>query len=93
MSSTRDLRVVFDTKLMKVGCVLLQAMMGGLSTDELHRHFDPKHWFVTPTPDMALYAISQEELKLLGQTVRRLHGGDQHDERRAKTRTRRAAEP
>lgn len=57
--------VLYDTKLMKPGCVLLQAL-GGLSTDVFYEFFgDVNCWLTHPTPDMKCYVVTKDQLTIL----------------------------
>lgn len=50
-------------KLMRPGCVLLQALHGG--TVDGFKLQCLGNWLVSMTPDMALYEITNEQLDLL----------------------------
>lgn len=52
---------LFDLELKKVGCVLLQAVMGGDSS--IPQRIDTKHWLLHPTDDMKLYKIPNDKIK------------------------------
>jgi len=56
------LRIVYDMKLFRPACVLLQAAMGG-DHNVVSANFDARYWLVNPTNDMKLYELSEEELK------------------------------
>lgn len=53
------LPLVFDPTLNKVGCVLLQAALGG--TRGLCYLFDTEDWFLAPTENMKMYQGTREE--------------------------------
>lgn len=57
--------LIWDMELMRPGCVILQAVLGGtVSTQDLYGLGD---WLVDITPNMQPYAITDEELvKLRG---------------------------
>lgn len=55
------MRLCFDIKLMRPGCVLLAAAMGG--DPELAKQFPSEKWILSPTPDLKVYEISSEEFK------------------------------
>jgi len=48
-------------KLMRPGCVLLAAAMGG--DTELAKRFSTEIWLLGPTPDLKVYEISKEEFE------------------------------
>jgi len=56
-----NIRLVYDTKLRRPGCVLLQAAAGCDWTmlDELG--FQPREWLTAPTPDMRRLTGTREE--------------------------------
>jgi hypothetical protein len=58
--------LLYDCKLHRPGCVLLQALYGGDRRVVLK--FDARHWLVDLTPDMRLYRIQNWEQ--VGQLVR-----------------------
>lgn len=51
--------VLFDMKLKKIGCVLLQAAVGGDTW--LPSMIDNQHWLLSPTPDLRLYSMTREQ--------------------------------
>lgn len=55
--------IAYDVNLKRPACALLQAVMGG--TDSVANNFDPDTWLVHPTPDMKVYAMTDDELKML----------------------------
>jgi hypothetical protein len=63
------MRVVYDIKLRKVGCVLLQAAMGG--DPEIAKRIPNEDWLINTTPDLRLYNITPEEVEQLV----RMHNG------------------
>jgi len=56
-------RIVFDAKVKRPACVLLQAALGG----DIHvaRRFPAESWLISPTPDMKLYSATDEQIELL----------------------------
>ena len=57
------MKIAYDIKLLRPGCTLLQAAMGG---DPLIAHeFDTEDWLLAPTEDMRMYEITKEQLKIL----------------------------
>jgi hypothetical protein len=61
----------YDCKLKRPGCVILQAVMGGGSTYDLHRFFDATSWLIAPTPDMVVIEGTEEQWKQAGEITRR----------------------
>lgn len=57
------MKIAFDIKEMKIGCVLLQATFG--CDPKLADRFDTKHWLLAPTPDLKVYEINEDQLKQL----------------------------
>jgi hypothetical protein len=62
------LRCVFDTKLKRPACVLLQAALGG-DIESAH-FFDSNVWLTAPTKDMRLFRTTREELRAVAKVVR-----------------------
>lgn len=63
------MRLVYDCTLRKVGCVLLQATLGG--DPELAKQIPNKDWLLAPTPDLTCYNITEEQFAQLVA----MHGG------------------
>lgn len=61
------MRIVFDTQLMRPGCVMLAAVMGGDTRAAML--FDSERWLLSPTPNMAVFEISDEDLNWLAHRV------------------------
>lgn len=57
------MRIAFDIKLMRPGCVLVQAAMG--ADPQTCHPFDTEDWLLTPTPDMKVYPVTDEQLDKL----------------------------
>jgi hypothetical protein len=57
------MRLAYDVKKRKVGCVLLQAVMGG--DPDIAKRIDNKHWLLAPTPDLKVYEISPAQVEQL----------------------------
>jgi hypothetical protein len=53
--------LVYDLKLRRPGCALLQAALGG--SGGIAGQFPTEHWLLAPTPDMKSYNISDEQLR------------------------------
>jgi hypothetical protein len=53
--------LVYDIKLRRPGCALLQAALGG--DPGMANSFPSEHWLLAPTPDMKTYNISDEQLR------------------------------
>lgn len=74
------MKIAYDIKLMKPGCVIVQAAMGCggasfLQTNIAHK-FDTCHWLTSPTPDMRVYDITAGQLELLVRKTNAYHRGD-----------------
>ena len=57
------MKIVYDTKLMRPGCVLLQATHG--CDPALAHRFDTKHWLLAPTENLSVYPITDVQLDQL----------------------------
>lgn len=58
---TRDsYTLAFDRELMKPGCALLQAALGG--TLGIANLFPSETWIVFPTPELKLYLLTKRQL-------------------------------
>lgn len=53
--------LAYDMKQKKVGCVLLQATLGGSSVAA--QMFDTEDWLLAPTPDLKLYDLPDDRLE------------------------------
>lgn len=59
-----DIVLVFDTKLKRPACVLIQSAYGcGYNNGFLQRTFDSRTWLLAPTPDMARIRGTREQWK------------------------------
>lgn len=56
-------RILFDPVLKRPGCVLLQAVAG--CDPSVAHGFDSKKWLLGPTPDMAVFEVTDEQLAVL----------------------------
>jgi hypothetical protein len=65
--------LVYDLKLARPACVLLQAAMGG--SPGVAQQFPSEHWLLAPTPDMKRYVISDEDLAGLIEHHRKMVAG------------------
>ncbi len=61
--------ILMDITIMKVGCPILQAILGGNS--RVPKHVDSDRWFMDPTDNMKLYYITSEQEDAL---IRKLGG-------------------
>lgn len=52
--------VVFDRKLKRPACVLLQAVFGG-TVPNFQRYFPSETWLLAPTPNMRMYRVENKE--------------------------------
>lgn len=60
------MRIAFSVEKRRPGCVLLQAAMGGsVPSDQFHRLFPNETWLVSPTDDMQVYVVTEEQLEKL----------------------------
>jgi len=57
------MKVLYDTKLMRPGCVILCAGYGADSAPA--HHFDTQDWLLAPTDNLAVYDTTKEQLKQL----------------------------
>lgn len=64
-------RIAFDIKLMRPGCVLIQAGMGG--DPAAANRFDSRLWLTDITPDMAVYDLVGDQLERLVRKVEEHH--------------------
>ena len=55
--------IAFDIQQMRPGCALIQAIMGG--SPGVLRDFPAECWLDVPTPGMALYNVTAEQLTIL----------------------------
>jgi hypothetical protein len=67
-----EMIIVFDAKLMRPACVLLQAAFGA-DNFNVANLFDAKLWLVAPTPDMKRFEVTKEQLQLLVKKVEEYH--------------------
>jgi hypothetical protein len=67
------MRIVYDVKKRKVGCVLMQASLGGTVPNELFNKFFPSEtWEVEDVRGMALYPVSEDQLEQLSKMSKRI---------------------
>ncbi len=60
------MKIVFDPKLRRPGCALLQVMFGGdVPSLVFGFKFPHETWLLAPTPDMGPYEVSEQQLDLL----------------------------
>ena len=62
-------RIVFDAKLKRPGCVLLQAAYGGIT--RIAHLFPVRSWLVAPTDDLHLYPLGPGHLDQLIEMVKK----------------------
>jgi hypothetical protein len=64
-------KVAYDIKAMRPGCVLTAAGMGA----DVHaaQSFDTRHWLTAPTPNMRVYAATPAQLARLVQLTEHAH--------------------
>lgn len=69
MDALPKTRILYDLKLRRPGCVILQALVGGSFA-----HLWPANlWLINPTDDMKVYAITREEAVQLAGRDEKLH--------------------
>lgn len=54
------IKLLFDTKLNRPGCVILQALANG-SREALFEYFSSEDWLTAPTPDMKIMHGTPEQ--------------------------------
>lgn len=64
--------VVFDTRLKRPACALLQAALGG--SPGIASNFPGKSWLLVPTPDMRCFRATPEELTILIKMTEKHYG-------------------
>lgn len=62
--------IMFDTKEMKPGCAIIQALGG---SPGIANEFDTSVWITAPTPNMRLYEITKKQLETLIERVHARH--------------------
>lgn len=65
------MKILYDTKLMRPGCVLLQAAAG--NDPSIAHNFPSDLWLVTTTPDLKNYPITDVQLDFLIEKTKRHH--------------------
>jgi len=64
-------KLVFDIKLHRPACVLLQAAYGcGESNSFLQMTFDSRDWLVSPTPDMRVIEGTEEQWRKAAELIK-----------------------
>jgi hypothetical protein len=66
------MRLCYDIKLMRPGCVLLAAAMGGDTA--LSEQFNSDHWIIAPTPDLKVYETTPEQFNDVLAKTEKIHG-------------------
>lgn len=62
-------KIAYDVKLMRPGCVLLQAAFR--CDSQVAHAFDPQDWLLAPTPDLKVYPLRDDaQLKQLVEMTR-----------------------
>jgi hypothetical protein len=57
------MKIAYDCQLKRPACVLVAAGMGADSS--LAQHFNTQDWLLAPTPDMAVYECTPDQLAKL----------------------------
>lgn len=64
--------LVYDLDLLRPGCVLLQAALGGTVPPAVFSDlFDAADWILGPTPGLKLYQVTQPELEIIASKTKR----------------------
>ena len=58
------MKIAYDIKLMRPGCALIQAAMGGAPNENTLR-FPLESWVEGASPDMKVYQVNDEQLEQL----------------------------
>ena len=58
------MKIAYDIKLMRPGCALIQAAMGG-ACNEITMRFPLESWIEGATPNMKVYEVNEEQLEKL----------------------------
>lgn len=67
--------IAYDCERKQPGCVLIQAAMSAtIPNYVLMKHFDTSDWLLTPTDDMAVYPITDDQLPILAAKTRNRDG-------------------
>lgn len=62
--------LLFDTRLRRPGCVILQSMAGcGGNNQFMQMHFD--NWLTSPTPDMKRISATRQQWEKLASRLRK----------------------
>ncbi len=61
------MRIAFDCELMRPGCVILQAALGGSAP--LAMMFPTESWLVAPTKELKVREITEAQLDMLVRMV------------------------
>lgn len=59
--------LIYDLDLKAPACVLIQAAMGCGASPAALRHFDSRHWLITPTPGMRKIAGTDDQWRMAAQ--------------------------
>jgi hypothetical protein len=59
-----EITLIFDVKLKRPGCALIQAL-GGCPSHPLYDFWDTKDWLLSPTPDMRRVTGTVEEWRAI----------------------------
>ncbi len=62
------MKIAYDCELKRPACALVAAGMGADST--LAQYFHPQDWLLSPTPTMAVYECTPEQLAKLIEMTR-----------------------
>ncbi len=60
------MKIAFDVKLLRPGCAIVQRALGAdIPSDVLEFHFPAETWLKSPTDDMNVYPVTDEQLAKL----------------------------
>lgn len=65
------MRLAFDIKKMRPGCVLIAAALG--ADPVAARRFPTESWLLSPTSDMGVYETTEDQLAQLIERVEAVH--------------------
>lgn len=67
-------KLVYDLKLRRPGCVILQAALApGSGSIDLARFWPTSLWLVAPTPDLVVYPCTREQARWLAEADAKIH--------------------
>lgn len=67
VASVKKQAIAFDIALKRPGCPILQAVYG--NDPSIAHAFPPESWLLAPTPDLKVYSLQEQELRMLTKIV------------------------